>query len=144
MSEGAAKTVIGVLVVFHAIVTRVIALLGAFFCFSSDFQRVIQERPNSLVPPWLHFVYMGCGQFGPFFGDLQVLIGVLFGAPIFFKGPSLHHLLVNKRKAESWRDTFSFIGPINAAVSSFFLCILTPLFCILGTWDGIAVQSLKT
>merc|ERR1712146_600488 len=91
----------------------------------------------------------------PFFGDLQAFIGATLGAPIVFGWPSLYYLLVCKEKATaekklsskdddeskaSWCEALfsSTRRSMHSAISLFFLCVITPLFLVLGTWGGIA------
>lgn len=145
VSPGAAKTTIGVLVVFHIIVAYVIAI-QPFHCWvhSIVFPKTFN---SSSVKGQVHWFFITVvyiifafviANLIPFFSDLQGLIGSALGAPIVFGFPSLYYLLASKKEAGgSWKETFSSIGVLNSSISLIFLCVLTPMFLILGTWGGI-------
>jgi len=146
ISPGVAKTTAGVLVVFHIVVAYVIAIQPFHvFVHSAIFPETLYVSSNKGRIHWL-VITVGyiiiawvIANIIPFFADLQGLIGALLGAPIVFGWPSLYYLLVNKKKTDgSWLETFRSIGLINTSISLLFLCIFTPMFCILGTWGGIS------
>ena len=145
VSPGRVKTTIGVLILFHITVAYVLAVQPFhFWVHSIAFPKTFNSASTKGQLHWL-LVTGGCivcacviANVIPFFSDLQGLIGSLLGAPIVFGWPSLYYLLMNKKESGgSWTETFKSIGFVNSSVSMIFLCILTPLFCVLGTWGGI-------
>jgi hypothetical protein len=75
----------------------------------------------------------------PFFGDIQELIGSLFGSTQMFGWPSLFFILSLKNKTENgtWKETIHSMGLCNCTVNAIFLFVLTPVFFILGTIGAI-------
>jgi amino acid permease len=146
MNPGTAKTVVGVLIVFHIIVAYVIAIQPFhFWLHKVIFPKTFNSPSKQGQIHWL-LITVGYVLFAwivaniiPFFGALQALIGSLLGAPIVFGWPSLYYLLANKNKNgnSTWAETLRSVGLINSSISLVFLFIFTPLFCILGTWGGI-------
>ena len=139
ISPGVAKTTVGVLVAFHIIVAYVIAIQPFHvWVHSTVFPETLYVSSNKGKIHWLTItvgyiiVAWVLANIIPFFEDLQGLIGALLGAPIVFGWPSLYYLLANRREnGASWLETFRSIGLINTSISLLFLCIYTPMFCIL-------------
>jgi amino acid permease len=119
VSPGAAKTTMGVLVVFHLLVSYVIVVMPFHTwlhttIFPSTFN-------SSSMKGKLHWLLITCsyltfawimGNLIPFFSDVQGLLGALLGAPIAFMWPSLYYLLANKKqKQNQQQETSTTIVP---------------------------------
>lgn len=121
VSPGAAKTTIGVLVVFHLLVSYVIFLMPFHTwlhttIFPSTFK-------SSSMKGRLHWLLITCSYLTfawiisnliPFFSDVQGLLGALLGAPIVFMWPSLYYLLANKKQKQNQQQETTIVpGTIN-------------------------------
>ena len=150
----AAKTTIGVLVVFHLVVSYVIAIQPFHtWLHNNIFPSTFNSSSTKGKLHWLLITstYLAfawaVGNLIPFFSDVQGLLGALLGAPIAFMWPSLYYLLTSKKQNQnqdekeeeelSWKDTFKSIGIFNSSISIIFICICTPLFVIFGTYGAM-------
>ena len=139
LNDGAAKTLIAVLLAVHTIVAYVVCLQPLHRVFHENaFPQSSQATGGARVALGWAAVVAGQLCFGfvfanavPFFGDLQSLIGAMTGAPIVFGWPPLLYLLACRARGT----------PASACdrivCVALFLCVLLPLFSVLGTITSV-------
>ena len=143
LSDGPMKTTIAVLLAVHTIVAYVVCLQPLHRVFHENlFPRSSAEGSHgaraalswaAVVTGQLSFGFVFANAV-PFFGDLQSLIGAMTGAPIVFGWPPLLYLLACRASGTS-------ASACDRVVCvALFLCLLLPLFSVLGTIT--AVQSI--
>ena len=149
LKGSAVKTFTGILLVLHYTVSYVVdiqcvhtALHSKVFPKTYKIDNTIGRLHWFFITLCVILISFLIANLIPFFGDVNSLIGSLFGSAIVFGFPSLYYLLSTRtsntttqgKKIESIPNK---LGSTKTWASYFFLFILFPVFCIFGTIGSV-------